>query len=76
LKFGKIEDDDLLKLGLQLDKSVKDKFHLFVFGAVRTGCSDNFAVVQYLETFGICEDDYSLDTAKKSWRYFKQNLRI
>jgi hypothetical protein len=68
LDHGKITDLTLGTIGMLLDKMFRECFFMYVRGAAKTGCSDNFAIVKFLDEFGITEDDWNVDTAKKAYR--------
>lgn len=70
--FGKITECRLEAIGKHLDAMFRQQFFLFVKGAVVTGCSDNFAIISFLEQYKIREDDWAMDTAKKAWRDYKR----
>jgi len=74
LSYGKITECRLEAIGKHLDAMFRQQFFLFVKGAVVTGCSDNFAVVSFVENYRIKEDDWAMDTAKKAWRDYKSRI--
>ena len=76
LEHGKISERSIQQLGVLLDKFFRDVFCMYVQGAVRTGCSENYAVTLFLDDYGICEDVWSLDTAKKAFRDNKKNVSV
>jgi hypothetical protein len=69
--FGKVTAERALAVGKMLDAIYRHQFFCFVKGAVATGCSENFAVIRFLELYKINEDVWALDTAKKAWRDYK-----
>ena len=71
-RYLKFTEAKIANLGCHLDTVFRQQFYSFVLGATRTGCSDNFAVIQFLELHGITEEEWSLDTAKKAWRDYKK----
>ena len=68
LTHGKLKESTLVAIGQLLDKTFRECFFMYVRGAVKTGCSDNYAVCKFLDEFGITEEDWTMDTAKKAYR--------
>ena len=70
LEHGKIDELTLVTLGNLLDSTFREFFFLYVRGAAKTGCSDNYAICRFFEDFNIKEEEWSLDTAKRAYRYY------
>jgi hypothetical protein len=76
VKFGKVTAEMAVAMGKMLDAMYRHQFFCFVKGAVNTGCSENFAVIKFLEVYRINEDVWALDTAKKAWRDYKCRANV
>lgn len=72
LEHGKIKEKTLISMGILLDKVFRECFFMYVRGAAKTGCSDNYAVNCFMDEFGITEDEWSVDTAKKAYRDYME----
>lgn len=70
LEHGKINELTLATLGALLDSTFREFFFMYVRGAAKTGCSDNFAICRFLEDFNIKEEEWALETAKRAYRYY------